>query len=202
VLDMSKGLAELRNVRTDLLDRLSVNGRVPPEVLGRTPAGDIKSGVHLLLSFGPFTQLIGVLRMTREPKGRLILKFAQRLAMLGGVLEPGPTLPAHFAFGSYLPSDRAQLVTEVKDLLTGRAISTQTAVALLVGGGFTIDDARGEVQRIHSDNTEAAMYLADATGSEQLAADFLGVDLPTVTPPNPTPPTPPAPTLPPPPPAQ
>jgi hypothetical protein len=201
VLDLSQGLAELAKIQDNRLDRLSVNGRVPAEVLGRTEGAKDLAGVSILLRFGPFIQLIGKLRMTREPKYRLFLKFAQRLAQLGGVLEAGANPEAHIAFGSYLPSDRAQLVEQIAKLLQAKAISTQTAVTFLVAGGFTIDDARGEVQRIHAEDGSTAKDIADATGAEQLAADYLGVELPTVTPPNPTPPTPPVPTLPPTPPA-
>lgn len=180
VLDMSKGLKELRDTQESRLDRLSVNGRVPAEVLGRDRgAGNASSsGFHELLRFGPFIQLIGKLRMTREPKARLLLKLVQRLGQLGGVLPAGANPPAHIAFGSFLPSDRAQLVKEATELLKAKAISTQTAVQQLVAGGFTIGDARGEVQRIYAENTEAARQLADATGSEQLAAARLGLELP------------------------
>lgn len=203
VLDMSKGLAELRNVRGEQLDRFSINSRVPAEMMGRGKPGDL-TATEVLVRFGPYVQLVNTLRMTREPKGRLLLKFAQRLAQIGGVLEPGANPPARFAFGAFLPSDRKQLVDEVTALLGAKggraAISTQTAVALLVSGGFDIDDAHGEVQRIRYEHPEAAKALADATGSEQLAAEFLGVTLDPPAPPQPKPtpvlpPTPPPPAV-------
>jgi hypothetical protein len=193
VLDLSKGLEQLANIQERRLERLSVNGRVPAEVLGRDrgEGNASSSGFHELLKFGPFVQLIGKLRMTREPKMALLLKFVQRLGQLAGALPAGRNPVARVAFGSFLPSDRKQLVDEVTELLKAKAISTQTAVQFLVAGGLSIDDARGEVQRIYSEDTKAAKDLADATGSEQLAANRLGLELPVTVPPTPTPVLPP-----------
>lgn len=189
VLDLSAGLSSVRESRDDLLDRLSVNARVPAEVLGRVKASDVPSGVALALAFSPFNQLVGTLRMTREPKYRLLLKFAQRMAMAAGVLEPGPALPARIAFGSFLPSDEQALIASVASLLQAHAISTQTAVATLVAGGWEIQDAEGEVERIRQDAPQNALFLAEALNSEQGAADYLGIDLPeqNAPPPAPTP---------------
>jgi hypothetical protein len=178
VLDLTAGLGELRAVNEGLLDRLSVNGRVPGEVLGRVQASQDRSGIHLALSFGPFSLLVGTLRMTREFKDQLGLKFVQRFAQLGGVLPPGRNPPARIAFGPFLPTDRSALVDQVTKLLDAGAASTQTAVAWLVAGGFSVDDARGEVDRIRYETPARARDIADATGSEELAADYLGVDLP------------------------
>lgn len=186
VLDLSAGLPAVRESRDDLLKRLSVNARIPEEVLGRVNSADAVAGIAMALAFSPFTQLIGTLRMTREPKYRLLLTMVQRLAMvqdpraapMDGQIEPGPTLRARVAFGSYLPSDANALVEQITKLLAGGAMSTQTAVTLLVAGGWQIEDAKGEVARIHAEQASKAKDIADATGSEQLAADFLGVDLP------------------------
>ncbi len=192
VVDLSAGLTALLELGKEQLGRLSVNSRVPPEILGRVPAASAASGVALALAFGPFNQLVGMLRLTRVQKYALLLKMVQRLAIAGGTLE-APVVPARLAFGSYLPSDRSQLVSEVTQLLAAHAISHQTGVALLVAGGLSIDDANHEVDRIRSDDPVAAKNLADATGSEQLAADWLGVTLPQqpTAPPVTLPPTPP-----------
>jgi len=180
VLDMSAGLAELTAVNERLLDRLSVNGRVPAEVLGRVKVSEAPSGVALALGFGPFTQLVGTLRLVRDAKYRLMLKMVQRLAMGRGDagLPDGPTMPARMAFGSYLPTDKQAVITQVGTALEAGAISVQTAVVWLVDAGFTVDDAKAEVQRIQHDNPSKAKDVADATGSEELAADYLGLTLP------------------------
>lgn len=178
VLDLTGSIPELRNVVVSLLDRLSVNARVPGAALGRIDPGQAPSGVALALLFSPFGQLIGELRTPRGPTYSLLLKFVQRLAMRAGALEAGPIPTARIAFGSFLPTDRAALVNEVARLLEAGAISTQTAVTTRVAGGFAVEDARGEVDRIRLDRPDAAVKIADATGSEALAAEHLGLDLP------------------------
>lgn len=177
VLDLSQGLERIMANGDRLRDLLAVNGRVPAALVGRVDASDAPSGVAIALSFGPFTQLIGTLRLTREQKYRLLLRFGQRMAQVQRVLPPGPTPPARVAFGPYLPTDRGQLVTEVTALLQAKAISTYTAVTVLVAAGFGVDDARAEVERIERENVDAAVKVADATGSERLAAERLGLDL-------------------------
>lgn len=178
VLDLSAGLAELRTMVDGLLDRLSVNAQVPGEVLGRVDSTQDRSGISIALSFGPFAQMVGALRMTRDAKFQLLLKFVQRIAQGGGDLEAGENPPARVAFGPYLPTDRNAVVDQVTRLLQGHAISTQSAVQFLVAAGFDVDDARGEVQRIHYENPAAAKDLADAVGSEDVAAEYLGVEMP------------------------
>jgi hypothetical protein len=178
VLDLSAGLQQIMASNDSLRDLLSINGRVPKAVIGRIDASEAPSGVALALSFSPFAQLVGAFRMTREAKHKLLLKFVQRIAQAGGVLEDGENPPAKLAFGSFLPTDRTAVVEEVTTLLEARAISTQTAVGFLVAAGFDIEDARNEVQRIRSENPEAAKYLADATGSEEEAAKWMGIELP------------------------
>jgi hypothetical protein len=178
VLDLSAGLTSLMASNETLRDLLSVNGRVPKAVIGRIDASEAPSGIALALSFSPFAQLVGAFRMTREAKHSLLLKFVQRLAQLGGVLEPGENPVAKLAFGSFLPTDRTAVVDETTRLLKDRAISTQTAIAFLVAAGFSIEDARNEVDRIRYENPAAAKDVADALGSEDEAAKWMGVELP------------------------
>ncbi len=178
VLDLSAGLAELGHVNEALQDRLSVNARVPAEVLGRAKQGDIKSGVHLLLTFGPFRQLVEWLRLTREPKYRLMLKMVQRLAQAHGVWEPGENPEARVVFGSYLPSDLSGIVDTVVSLLGQHGISRRTGLRMLVDAGVDIGDLVEEMERIDGEHTAAARDVADATGSEELAAARLGLTLP------------------------
>lgn len=178
VLDMAEHLGRLAERNMALLDRLSVNGRVPAEVMGRVDSSAAKSGVHLMLSFGPFTQLVEALRLTRAPKHGLLTKFATRMFQAGGVLPAGAMPEARIVLGSYLPSDLAAAVEHVTKLLAAKAISRATAVAYLVTAGFPVADAEGEVARIVADDTAGAKDAADATGSEQVAADRLGVTLP------------------------
>lgn len=178
VLDLSAGLDKLMEHRKELRDLLHVNGRVPAAIVGRISTNATISGVRLALEMAPFGQLVAVMRMSREPKYRLLPTFAARLAQLQGVLPVGPDIPAHIEFGNFMPNDKAATITSAAEALRAKLISTQTAVAMLVSAGVPVDDARDEVDRIRAENTEAAADIANATGSEQLAADALGLDLP------------------------
>ncbi len=183
VLDLTKGLKELRDGRTDLRDRLAVNAQVPAEVLGvRNNEGQAPSGISIALRFGPFRQLVDLLRLTRMPKYQLLLKMAQRLAQAGGVLEPGPNPTARLVFGSYLPSDVAEAIKQVVLLLQAHGVSRLTALRMLVDAGIDIGDLADELDRINAEDTGGALAVADATGSEQLAADRLGLELPDTAP--------------------
>lgn len=179
VLDLSSGIEQLMALDDRLQDRLGVNLGIG-ELTGRV-SGDTSSGVHLLLKLAPAITVVGNARMVREPKDSLLLKFAQRMAQVAGVLEAGPTPTARLRYGSFLPIDQSQTATAVADLLRAHAISTQTAVTMLVAAGFPISDAQAEVERIYSEDTEAAKNVADAVNSEQAAADRLGITLPQAT---------------------
>lgn len=177
VLDLTGSLPALQQVADSLRDLMSVNGRIPGAALGRIDPGQAPSGVALALLFSPFGQLVGELRLARAGKYALLFKLVQRLAMLGGALEAGPVPTARMAWGPFLPTDLAAVVGHVATLLQAGAISTQTAVSLLVAAGVGIEDAEHEVDRIRSAQGDTARAIADATGSEQAAADFLGIDL-------------------------
>lgn len=181
VLDLSSGIEQLMKLDELLQDRLGLNLGIG-ELTGRV-SGDTTSGAHLLLKLAPAITVVGNARIVREPKDRLLLKFAQRMAQVAGVLEPGPTPVARLRYGSFLPIDQAQTATAVAELLRAHAVSTQTAVTMLVAAGFPISDAQAEVERIRSESTAAAKDIADATGSEALAADWLGLELPGGVPP-------------------
>lgn len=177
VLDLSAGLTALMAHGDRLQDRFWQNAGVPSEVVGRADAQAI-AGVTLALRFAPFAQLVGVLRMNRDPKYRLVLKFAQRMAQVAQVLEPGPTPEARLQWGNFMPTDRAETIAAVTAALNAHALSTSTAVAMLVAAGLPIEDASDEVAKIRSENGSTARDIADATGSEQLAADWLGLEVP------------------------
>lgn len=178
VLDLAASLEPLQARLDALLDRLSVNARVPAEILGRVNSSAAVSGVHLALSFGPFAQLVETLRLSRAPKHRLLLKIVTRLYQVHGTLPAGDMPEAVLSLGAYLPSDRAATVDQVTSLLAAKAISPRSAVRILAAAGWAIGDADAEVARIVAADTKAALEAADATGSAQVAADRLGVDLP------------------------
>ncbi len=177
MLDMSSSIEKLYDLADRLGDRLLANIGAPREVMGRVDESTA-SGIHLLIKYAPWAQIIGAMRITREPKMRLLLKMAQRLAQVSEVFGVGPTPVARLRYGNFLPMDRADAIDQVARALDAHAISTQTALRILVAAGLPIDDATAELARIYAEDTAAAKDLADATGSEQVAAERLGVDLP------------------------
>lgn len=176
LLDTSAALDALLKWLDALLSRLSTNARVPEEVLGRVKAGDIASGVVLALSFGPFRSLIDEMRLVREEKYGLLLKFVQRLAIAGGVIE-GPVMPANLAFGSYLPSDLRAVVELIVKLLAQHGISRRTALTMLVDAGLDLGGAiDDELVRIREEDYEGAVQAADATEDANIGRDMLGYE--------------------------
>jgi hypothetical protein len=190
MLDTSRSLDALLKYVKDLLSRLATNSRVAEAALGRVNAAQVPSGIALALSFSPMEQMVREMRQVRDEKYPLLLKFVLRIAMVAGDIPVmAPTPEATIAFGSFLPTDRSTIVNEVTSLLTSSAISTRTAVLMLMNAGLPIDDAAHEVARIERLMTQKAMQLAQATGSYTEAARFLGID-PTaadITNPNPPP---------------
>lgn len=189
VLDTTKGVEVLIKLVEFLLKRLSVNSRVPEAVLGRVSPGEIEAGIILALSFGPLQSMVKEMRLVRDEKYPLVLKFVQRMTMAGNAeaLPAGEVFPARVAFGSYLPVDRAQAVAEVTGLLNAHAISLETAISMLIEAGFAIDDAREEVRRIREEDFESANAMLDATGDPQAVRDRLGLKGPPPEPPAPEP---------------
>ena len=176
MLDTSKSLDALLNYVKMLLNRLAVNSRVPEAALGRVNAAQVPSGIALALSFSPMEQMVREMRQIRDEKYPLLLKFVLRLSMVAQAIPRGPLPEAVVAFGSFLPTDRTAIVNEVTALLTSSAISTRTAVLMLMNAGLPIDDAAHEVDRIQKLLTLKAVQIAQATGSYKEAAKFLGID--------------------------
>lgn len=177
VIDLSAGLSETRASRRDLEDRLAVNVQVPAEVLGRVAGSDNLSGVAIDLRFGPFRQLIEqTLRPLIIPKLELVPRMAQRFAQVGGVLEAGATPVVAVVPGPYLPSDLSGLVTMVAGAREAGIVSEEQSVALLAAGGMSHVDVGGEVARIRAADPERAKLLFEATGNEEAAAAWAGVE--------------------------
>lgn len=194
VLDTSQALDALIKYVEFLLSRMSTNSRVPESVLGRVKPSEVPSGIALALSFGPLASMVGEMRLVRDEKYPLLLKFAQRLAVAG----QAPGVPTNFLlakveFGSYLPQDQAAAVELVAKLLEQKAISVETAVRILMAAGLPIDDAVEEVERIQSRDFAGADELLSATGDEDAVFDYLGRTKPLTPRPAPPPPVPPGP---------
>lgn len=178
VLDLAAGLESLSKFADKLQDRLSTNARLSAEVLGKVRASEVPSGFAFALAFGPTRALIEEMRLVRDEKYRLLLKFVQRLAIIGRAID-GPVYDAYVGFGQYLPSDESQAIEAATRLVgEGRAAaSRQTAVQLLVNAGLPIDDVGEELERIEQEDFTGATQLLDATGNEQAVSEYLGVDV-------------------------
>lgn len=194
VLDTSGSLDALVKYVEFLMGRMSVNSRVPEAVLGRVSPSEVPSGLALALGFGPLTSMIKEMRLVRDEKHPLLLKFAWRMALAGQAPDvPTEWIPGtRLELGSFLPQDQAAAVTTVQTLITAHAISLESAVQILVSAGFHIEDAAAEVERIQSRDFEGANKLLDATADEDAVFDYLGRDKPATPRPVLQPPTAPA----------
>jgi hypothetical protein len=197
MIDTSRSLDALIGYVGHLMKRLDVSSRVPAAVLGRVSPSDVPSGIALALSFGPLRSMIAEMRLVRDEKYPILLKFVWRMSMQAGVEDmPATWLPAKVEFGSFLPHDIAAIVETVTKLLREKAIGRRTAVRLLVAAGIDIEDASAEVDAIAETDFDGAAKLADATGSEAVAAEYLQVEVPAPPPPPGAPPIVPPPGVP------
>lgn len=179
ILDTSAALDALIKYIQFLLKRLSVNGRVPETLLGRTEITGNIAGITMALSFGPLETMVKEMRLVRSEKYPLLFKFAHRMTMAAGAEAPEVfDLPIELQFGSFLPDDIDTTIQNVTTLLQAKAISLETAVLLLFNAGMPIEDAAEEVRRIQERDFAGASELLDATGDEAAVFDYLGRDQP------------------------
>ena len=188
VLDTSKSLDALGSYIERQLKRLHVNARVPGALMGQIEGNEIKSGLHLALTFGPLSSMIKEMRLVRNEKYPLMAKMVWRISTLArGVVEGVPETfhKTRLEFGAFLPSDENGAVTMVKELLSIKpmpAISLETAVQMLINAGLPIEDAVEEVRKIEERAFEQAVLLLEALGSDEEVAEFLGREVPDVPP--------------------
>ncbi|MFE4915815.1 hypothetical protein ACFRCX_30385 [Streptomyces sp. NPDC056652] len=178
-LNTAPQLAELRNQRHDLADQAANVVRLPPVSLGTIDPSKVPSGYALALSLGPLDSLMSGMRLAREDKEALLLKFIQRLHLAGQHPDwAGITpLPAHMVRGPYTPTDRAAILEQATKGFTDGVLSLETGVRMLADAGYPIDDIEEEIERIQSRQFEQAKFLADATGDSKAVGDYLGIDI-------------------------
>ncbi|WP_327335117.1 hypothetical protein [Streptomyces anulatus] len=186
-VDTSKQLAELRNKTAELQDRLSLNARIPAVALGTIDPTKAPSGFAIDLSYGPMDPLMDSMHLPRDGKYALLFKMVQRLFLAAQHPDwTGPVVDVELVWGTYKPTDKNAVLTQVGTAVRDGVMSLETGMRLLVDAGYPIDDISDEIERIQSRQFEQARLLADATGSTEAVADFLGIDIT----PDPTPPTP------------
>jgi hypothetical protein len=169
-LDLSKSLEAIMAYCDKLQDRIVVNARLTNEAMGRVQAANIKSGLHLALSFGPMRSMVEALRLVRNEKYPILLRFVQREALAQGWIT-GPIQPATLAFGSFLPSDKAAVVELAKSLFEAHLISRETAIQMLVDEGVIEVDVAEELKACQREDFESALALFEALGGGDDAAD-------------------------------
>lgn len=173
VIDTSAGLAALLDLKDALLERLSVNSRTPEALLGRVKPNEVPSGIALALGFAPHTSMVTEMRLVRSDKYDLLLKFVCRLYQANGKFS-GEILPSHLVMGSFLPADKAEVMTLVVQLITAKAVSLETAVQMLAEAGYPIEDWVMEIERIQSRDFASASELAALTGNPDRGLEYLG----------------------------
>ncbi|MER6086815.1 hypothetical protein [Streptomyces bluensis] len=172
-LDTSPQLSELRARVEHLLDRIAANSRITAAGLGTLNAAEVPSGYAFKLALAPLDALVGTMRLAREHKYRLLLKFVQRLYQAGRAegWAGGESVPARLAWAPHTPTDRAAVLEEVVKAYGAGAISLETAVQMLLDAGYPINDASQEVARIRGQAEErmreAKEVAAVSSGEEQ-----------------------------------
>lgn len=173
VIDASEGVKALLLLKDALLERLSVNIRIPEALLGRVKPNEVPSGIAITLSFTPHSSLIFEMRLVRKQKYALLLKFISRCLVKHGKLTE--IYDACVRFGSFLPADKQETMTLVVQLLASHAISLETAVNMLDESGFPIEDTVLEIERIIRQDLPGNQLFQDITGDPDLTRDRMGL---------------------------
>lgn len=179
-MDLSAALDSLGEYVLALQERAEQVVRVPAGIVGRELKTGAETGISRAIRNYPFEQNVDRLRLAREDKNRLILKFAQRIAIAAGEStdnKPERVVGARIVYGSNLPNDLGAAADTVVKLLDAGAISKGTGLALLEQAGLQVNDKTLELAAIRSEDPDGAVKVADATGSEAAGADWLGIDV-------------------------
>ncbi|TWE16996.1 hypothetical protein [Kitasatospora atroaurantiaca] len=176
-LDTSPQLAELRARSEHLMDRIASSSRLTAAGLGTLDPSNVPSGYTLQLALGPLDSLVASMRLAREHKYKLLLRFVQRLFQAGQAegWPGGETAVARIAWGPHTPTDRAAVLDEVVKATEAGVLSLETGVRMLMDAGYPIEDAAEEVPRIQARSFDAAARLADATGDNGAVRRYLGM---------------------------
>lgn len=176
-LEVADGLRALLETKNELLERLSINSMVPESMLGRIKPSDVPSGIALWLSFGPHSGMIDRMRLVRDNKYKIVLRFVLRFMQQNGQIE-GELFQPKMHFGSYLPADKKEAMDMVVSALNAKVnpMSLETAVTTLMQAGFDIDDAQAEVRKIEKRMYDDALALAQVTGDLNMARRLLGYE--------------------------
>ncbi len=179
VLDTSKGLTAIGEYLQRLLERLAVNSRLPEAMLGRIEPGQVPSGLAFALAFAPLTSAIREMRLARESKHPLLLKFQYRIAQAAGAKDKTVQWPGgRIDLGAFLPTDTKETIDILVQLLDRKVISLPTAITIAKQAGIDIQSIVEEATRVIGEDFVGALALATALGGSeeayQQAAKYLG----------------------------
>ena len=175
-IDVSANIPGLLEYGESLDDRLMKNTRIGNANNSKTSAQ--ASGYRVKLEMSGFTKMIAVMRLVRREKYALLLKMAQRISQIGGVLPAAPTIPATIHFGLAVPADVDTAIENVNALLKAGSISRVTAIKMLEQAGIPVGDVEEELARIIAEDFTGANEIGEATGSGESAAAYLGITAP------------------------
>jgi len=177
-VDTSAGMRVLAEYKNELLERLSINSKVPESMLGRVKPSDVPSGIALWLSFAPHSGMIKEMRRIRQVKYRLLLKMVLRMYANDGEEVDADSITPEMRFGSYLPADRMETIKMVVEAMNAskNPMSLETAVRMLAESGVPIDDVQAEVRLIEKRMVEEALSLVQATGDINAGRRLLGYE--------------------------
>lgn len=176
-LDMSKSLDALLKYDSSLLERLSVNSRVPESMLGRIKPNEVPSGIALWLSYAPHATMVEEMRQVRQVKLDLLLKFVSQWMQIEGTLDQADAKgDPYISFGSYLPADLQEAMGVVQQAMnaTRPIMSRRTAIEYLRRNGAPVEDVATELALIQSEDFEGAQSIVAATGDISAAREYLG----------------------------
>jgi len=173
LIDTSASLDALIKLKDALLNRLSVNGRIPESLLGRVKPSEVPSGITLTLSFAPPSSMVRELRNVRKEQYPILLKFVLRWLQKAGKIKAGALPKANIVFGSFLPADKEEAVTLAVQLLNSKAASLETVVKMLMSAGIDIDDWVKEIERIESRDFDGANAMFTLTGEVNEALKYM-----------------------------
>jgi hypothetical protein len=176
LLDTSHTLDALMKQAERLRQLLAQHSRLGQVLLGMVAPNDVPSGYSMRLGFASAESLEREMTMVRRRKYALLGKMVGSFASANGLIPPGPLPKIVMVLGKGLPADRAATIQEVTDLLAAHAISTSTAVQMLMEAGVPIEDAAVEVARIQAERIDIAIGIVESTGNVEAAAKYLGVE--------------------------
>ena len=176
-IDTSSGLRALADYKNELLERLSINSKVPESMLGRVKPSDVPSGIALWLSFAPHSGMITEMRRIRSVKYALLLKMVLRM-YANEDSSVNSDVMATVSFGSYLPADRMETIKMVVEAMNAKLnpMSLETAVSMLHEAGVPVDDVQAEIRRIEKRQYDDALTLIQTTGDINAGRRLLGYE--------------------------